>query len=247
MTLISAHSVSHYYRSGAGAVLALDKISIDIALGKMIAIMGPSGSGKSTLMNLFGLLDTPSKGSIIFEGRDVSTLSPSDRARLRGRRIGFVFQAYNLLQRLTAVENVEVPLIYAGVKPRERLERARMALAQVGLENRLNHWPAQLSGGEQQRVAIARAIVSAPALILADEPTGALDSKTGDAVMEILRALAQGNTSVVLVTHDQRIASGADRIIALMDGRLAKGADTPAEPGKYLFRHTTDFARMNKS
>ncbi|PUB11098.1 putative ABC transport system ATP-binding protein [Yoonia sediminilitoris] len=198
----------------------LKGVSLKIRAGEFVAIMGPSGSGKTTLMNLLGLLDTPSGGRLCFEGQNVTRLKPDEQAAIRNSRMGFVFQSYNLLPRLTAIENVELPLIYARVGRGERVERARRMLAAVGLADRSEHWPNQLSGGEQQRVSIARAMVSRPALVLADEPTGALDTRTGANVMSLLKEMIRQGTTVVLVTHDESVAQHAERTIRLFDGKL---------------------------
>lgn len=208
------------YRVGDKQVTVLRGISFEIAAGEFVAIMGPSGSGKSTLLTLLGSLDRPSAGQYLFDGRDVGGLDEDRRAMLRNRKIGFVFQVFNLLQRNSARDNVELPLQYAGVARSERHRRAAAALGSVGLSHRAHHRPQQLSGGEQQRVAIARAIVSDPDLILADEPTGALDRQNGDDVMALLSALNAGGRTLVLVTHDHRVARNADRILHIQDGRL---------------------------
>ena len=206
-------------------VNALAGVSVAIRAGEMVSIMGPSGSGKSTLMHIVGLLDTPTTGQVILEAEDVSNLSPNQLAELRNRHIGFVFQAFNLLPRTTAQANVELPLAYGGASGAERSRRARAALERVGLCDRMGHLSNQLSGGQQQRVAIARALVNNPSIVLADEPTGNLDSRSGIEVMAILQELhAQGST-IVLVTHDERVASHADRVIRVFDGRVQ--ADEP--------------------
>jgi putative ABC transport system ATP-binding protein len=228
VALIKAEDLRKDYISGAGRLTALHDISLAIAAGEFVAVMGPSGSGKTTLMNLLGLLDTPSGGRLHFDGRDVTTLRPDDQADIRNTRIGFVFQSYNLLPRLTAVENVELPMVYAGIPRRDRLIRARAMLDRVGLADRVTHWPSQLSGGEQQRVSIARAMVLQPALVLADEPTGALDSRTGETVMTLLRDMALKGTTVVIVTHDRAVAAHAKRTIHMTDGHL--GSAPPPKP-----------------
>lgn len=230
--MIEAHALRKDYMSGSGPVPALRGVSLTIAPGEFVAIMGPSGSGKSTLMNLLGLLDTPTGGRLRFEGADVTALDPDSRAEIRSLRIGFVFQSYNLLPRLTAFENVELPMIYAGMSRRKREPRVMEAMEAVGLGHRIWHWPAQLSGGEQQRVAIARSMVTRPALVLADEPTGALDSATGETVMGLFRNLNAQGTSIVLVTHDPGIAAQAGRVLRLADGRIAgEGAGLVLEQG----------------
>jgi putative ABC transport system ATP-binding protein len=220
MLLLEARGLSKRYGEGAAAVWALRDVSFGIDQGELVAIMGPSGSGKSTLMNLVGLLDLPSAGTLTLAGEATGRLSPDRLARLRNAEIGFVFQSYNLLGRTSALHNVELPLVYAGVRRRERLRRAEEALAAVGLAHRLKHLPTQLSGGEQQRVAIARALVCNPSIILADEPTGALDSRTGNEILDLFRGLNRQGRTIVLVTHDERIARSAARILRLQDGRL---------------------------
>jgi putative ABC transport system ATP-binding protein len=210
------------FSTGDTTFRALDGVSVEIGRGEMVAIMGPSGSGKSTLMTLIGLLDSPTSGAYWLDGQDVSQLSRLEQARVRNDKIGFVFQNFNLLPRLSALKNVELPMVYGRVSARERDARARAALAAVGLEAKLNNRPNELSGGQKQRVAIARALVGSPSLILADEPTGALDSRTGAEIMELLRSLnrEQGMT-IVVVTHDPEIGRRMDRTIGLRDGRVS--------------------------
>jgi putative ABC transport system ATP-binding protein len=210
------------FEVAGGAFRALDDVSVEIRRGEMAAIMGPSGSGKSTLMTIIGLLDVPTAGAYQLDGVDVSTLDRIGQARVRNSKIGFVFQNFNLLPRLSALKNVELPLVYGRMDARERERRARAALEAVGLGEKLDSLPSQLSGGQKQRVAIARAIVGAPAMILADEPTGALDTRTGAEIMALFRQLnrEQGLT-VVIVTHDPEIGRQMDRVIGLRDGRLA--------------------------
>ncbi len=228
--LLVADALTRRYGRGKTAVTALADASFAIGRGEYVAIMGPSGSGKSTLMNLIGLLDRPSAGRLVFKGEDVTTLSPDRLAAIRNRDIGFVFQSYNLLARHTALENVEMPLVYAGVRRKDRIRRALAALAAVGLAERSGHGPGELSGGEQQRVAIARALVGDPALILADEPTGALDSRTGADTLALFEALnAQGRT-VIMITHDEGVARHARRIIQLRDGAIVD--DRASEPAR---------------
>jgi putative ABC transport system ATP-binding protein len=212
--------VTKVYRTGDVPLRALDGVSLTIEKGEFIAIMGSSGSGKSTLMNIIGCLDRPTTGSYELTGRHVSGMSRSDLAKIRNRVLGFVFQQFNLLARTTALENVELPLEYAGVKSRVRRRRAMDALERVGLANRLEHHPNQLSGGQQQRVAIARAIVNDPKVILADEPTGALDSRTGVDVMAIFQGLWRSGITVVLVTHEADIAEFASRVVIMRDGHV---------------------------
>ena len=226
MALVEARDLTKCYPSGGRPLVAVKEVSFIIEAEDFIAIMGPSGSGKSTLMNLIGLLDRASSGHLSLAGNDVTCLSAERRAIARNELIGFVFQSYNLLSRSTAVENVELPLVYAGVGRRERTRRAMDMLEAVGLADRATHWPAQLSGGEQQRVAIARAMVTSPALILADEPTGALDSKTGEGILQLFRQLNLDGRAIVMVTHDQAVARHTKRLLTLRDGSLI--GDAPA-------------------
>jgi putative ABC transport system ATP-binding protein len=218
--IIETFDLVKEYSIGEGSVPALCGVSLQINPGEFVAITGPSGSGKSTLMSLLGLLDAPTLGIYRFNGIDISLLRHVALARLRNAKIGFVFQNFNLLPRLSAQENVELPLIYAGIGRRQQRERARELLSLVGLDNRRDHHPCQLSGGQQQRVAIARALANSPALILADEPTGALDSQSGSELMEALQSLNQRGVTVVVITHEKHIARYADRIVALRDGRI---------------------------
>lgn len=218
--MIKVNNLRKVYRTGSIAVEALQDVTLTIGKGEYVAVMGPSGSGKSTFMNLLGLLDSPSEGSYWLEGRLVSALDPNELARLRNQKLGFVFQAFNLIPALSALKNVELPMLYAGVKPEERRQRAIFALERVGLAERLQHRPNELSGGQNQRVAIARAIVNGPAVIMADEPTGALDTKTGEEIMGIFKELHQEGTTIVLVTHEPAIAWHAKRILRFKDGLL---------------------------
>ena len=220
--LIETLGLSKSYRMGAHDVAALAEVSIAIEPGEFVAVTGPSGSGKSTLLNVLGCLDTPTSGSYKLDGADVSGLPADDLARIRNRKIGFCFQLFNLLPRATALANVELPLIYSGIDRAIRKERARAALAEVGLADRADHLPTQLSGGQQQRVAIARALVNAPLLVLADEPTGALDRRTGLEIMQLLQELNRKGITIVLVTHDPGVVSFAARAITLCDGRLVE-------------------------
>jgi putative ABC transport system ATP-binding protein len=212
---------------GALEVPALEGIDLDIARGEYVAVMGPSGSGKSTLMNLLGCLDTPTAGTYALDGERVDRLTDDELANIRNRKIGFVFQTFNLLPRATAMANVEVPLIYAGIPARERHHLAVDALQKVGLAARAKHKPNELSGGERQRVAIARALINHPSLILADEPTGNLDSRTSVEIMEILKTLHGGGNSIILVTHEDDISRYAHRIIRLRDGRIESDQPNP--------------------
>jgi putative ABC transport system ATP-binding protein len=219
--LISLDRVSRVYRMGPVEVPALADVSLDIHTGEFVAIVGPSGSGKSTMMNILGCLDRPTHGAYHLAGAPVAELDDDSLARLRSRTIGFVFQSYNLLPRTSALENVATPLLYQGVRRGERLRRARATLERLGLGDRVDHEPTELSGGQQQRVAVARALVTEPALILADEPTGNLDSHAGAEVTALLRELHRTGRTVVLITHDVDVAATADRQIHLLDGRLA--------------------------
>ncbi len=219
-TVLEARDVTKSYILDELVVDALRGVTLQVCRGEMLAIMGPSGSGKSTLMHIVGLLDHPTTGDVTIDGVDVSGMSPNELAAVRNKRIGFVFQSFNLLARTTATTNVELPLIYAGFSAGERSKRAREALEQVGLGNRLTHMPNQLSGGQQQRVAIARALVTQPSIVLADEPTGNLDSRSGVEVMSILQDLNANGITVVLVTHDARVARHAQRVVHIADGRM---------------------------
>ena len=220
--VIEVQQVTKIYHMDGVEIPALNGVSFSVRRGEFVAIMGPSGSGKSTMMNILGCLDRPSGGVYRLDGVDVSTLSDVDLAKIRNQKLGFVFQSFNLLARTPAVENVELPLVYAGVPDRRRLALA--ALAQVGLAARASHMPSQLSGGQQQRVAIARALVSRPSLILADEPTGNLDSRTSQEIMVLLRALNDGGMTIVMVTHESDIAAHAARAIMFRDGHIVEDA-----------------------
>jgi putative ABC transport system ATP-binding protein len=218
--MIEISNMSKIYRIGDVEVRALNRISLSIKHHEFVSIIGPSGSGKSTLMNMIGCLDVPTEGEYYLDGMEVSRLKDEQLAEIRNHKIGFVFQGFNLLQKLTAVENVELPLIYQGLSTKERLERSLEALKQVGLENRVHHRPTELSGGQQQRVAIARALVGNPPIILADEPTGNLDSKSGKEIMQMLKELHKKGNTIILITHDNEIAMQADRVIRIQDGEI---------------------------
>jgi putative ABC transport system ATP-binding protein len=218
--MIETHDLWKTYQMGAEEIHALRGVSISIEKGEYVAIMGPSGSGKSTLMNLIGCLDTPTRGTYLLNGRQVSEMNDDELARIRNEEIGFVFQTFNLLPRATALHNVELPLVYAGVSGKDRIDRATEALARVELADRLTHRPNELSGGQRQRVAIARALVNNPSILLADEPTGNLDSKTGTEIMGVFERLHQAGNTIVLVTHEADVAAYAFRTIHLRDGRV---------------------------
>ncbi|MBY4598876.1 ABC transporter ATP-binding protein [bacterium BD-1] len=219
--LIETRGLGKVYAAGTAAeVVALRGVDLRVEHGEFLAIMGASGSGKSTMMNLIGCLDTPTSGTYLCDGVDVASLDAAGRARLRLEKIGFVFQGFNLLARQTALENVMMPLVYAGVPVAEREPRAREALAQVGLAGRAGHKPSELSGGQQQRVAIARALINQPPLLLADEPTGALDSRTSEEIMALFERLQAGGRTIIIITHEQPVADHADRIVVMHDGEL---------------------------
>ena len=221
MTLIDIEGVKKIYDLGAEKIHALDGVSLKIERGEYIAIMGPSGSGKSTIMNILGCLDTPTSGSYHFEGEEVSRMDDNQLAGIRNEKIGFVFQTFNLLPRISSLQNVELPLIYGGVSLESRRERAELVLERVGLGDRMNHKPNELSGGQRQRVAVARALANEPSIILADEPTGNLDSKTGEEIMVLFNQIHEAGNTIILVTHEEYIAENAHRIIRLHDGLIA--------------------------
>jgi putative ABC transport system ATP-binding protein len=225
MALVEIRNISKVYHLGGEEIRALDGVSLDIEEGEFISIIGPSGSGKSTLMHILGCLDTPSHGSVNLDGTMIQDASPRQLAAIRNRKIGFVFQFFNLLPKLNVVQNVELPMVYSGASGRERRQRAREALQMVDLENRGKHRPSQLSGGQQQRVAIARALVNNPKIIFADEPTGNLDSHTGEAILDLFRKLNRDGRTIILVTHDPEIAAVTPRRIEIRDGKIAASVD----------------------
>ncbi|MCI6686716.1 MAG: ABC transporter ATP-binding protein [Ruminococcus sp.] len=220
--MLKLEHIEKAYQQGKNTIPVLHDITFHVAHGEFVAIMGPSGSGKSTLMNLIGLLDTPTSGSYFFDGTEVSRCSENMLSQIRNEKIGFVFQNFNLLPRQSALENAALPLLYAGVKPKIRRERAREALEKVGLSDRVSFLPTQLSGGQKQRVAIARAMINHPKLLLADEPTGALDTASGEQVMELFHELHKTGVTIVMITHELEIAQHAERILTIRDGRLGE-------------------------
>jgi len=222
---IALTDVKKIYQMGDTLVAALAGVSLNIRAGEFTAIMGPSGSGKSTLMNILGCLDRPTSGSYMLDNQEVSTLTDDELALTRNKKIGFVFQNFNLLPRITALDNVALPLVYAGVRTAERKQRAADALASVGLENRMDHVPNELSGGQRQRVAIARALVNEPTIIMADEPTGALDTKSGNEVMDIFKELNLAGRTIIVVTHEPDIAAHAKRVIHVRDGLIVRDTE----------------------
>ena len=233
---VSLTDVRRTYHLGGEPVHALDGVSLTVPDGSYTAVMGPSGSGKSTLMNLVGVLDTPTEGTVQVSGEDVAALSEDEKARLRGEEVGFVFQTFNLMARLTAAENVALPMVFRGRSRRERDERARELLSQVGLGERIDHRPAELSGGQRQRVAIARALANDPSLLLADEPTGNLDTDTGRSILGLFETLHDAGNTILMVTHERPVAEHADRIVHLLDGHI-EDVETVTQP-----RRATDDA-----
>ena len=235
MALIETDALSRVYRLDGGSVMALQAVSLRIDAGEFVAVMGPSGSGKSTFMNLIGCLDRPTSGRYTLDGSEVQSLDANGLAALRNRAIGFVFQQFNLLPRMDAVANVELPMVYAGINRRRRRDQAMQALSRVGLAERAHHRPLQLSGGQQQRVAIARALVNHPSLLLADEPTGALDSRTALEILGLFQDLNREGMTIVLVTHDPEVARHARRVVRFRDGRIVDDRDQePADAGRTL-------------
>jgi putative ABC transport system ATP-binding protein len=225
MALVELRNVSKIYKLGDEEIRALDDVSLDIEGGEFISIIGPSGSGKSTLMHILGCLDSPTKGTIQLDSVMIQNASPRELAAIRNRKIGFVFQFFNLLPKLNVMQNVELPMIYSGIPGKERRERSMAALEAVGMANRAKHRPSQLSGGQQQRAAIARALVNSPRIVFADEPTGNLDSHTGEAILQLFRKLSQEGRTIVLVTHDPEIAAVTPRRIEIRDGKIAVKID----------------------
>ncbi|MBE5880923.1 MAG: ABC transporter ATP-binding protein [Lachnospiraceae bacterium] len=227
--LVEIRDMSKIYNPGENEVRALDHVSLTIEKGEFVAIIGQSGSGKSTLMNMIGCLDVPTEGTYILNGQDVSRLKDDELSDIRNREIGFIFQGFNLIPNLTARENVELPLIYRGVSQKERHELSERALSVVGLEHRMNHRPSEMSGGQQQRVAIARAIAQAPPVILADEPTGNLDSASSKEIINVLKELHKDGRTVILITHDNDIAAQAKRVVRIMDGKVERDYENGRE------------------
>lgn len=225
--LVELKNVYKIYHMGDSEIHALDGISLTIDYGEFVAIVGQSGSGKSTCMNIIGCLDVPSKGQYLLNGKDISNYTDDELAKVRNKMLGFIFQQYNLIPKLTVLENVELPLLYGGYKDSEQKERAMKSLARVGLDSKAKNLPSQLSGGQQQRVSIARALAGNPSVILADEPTGALDSRTGREVMQFLKQLHKEGNTIILITHDNSIAATAERVIRITDGRIVY--DGPAD------------------
>ena len=226
--ILSMDNLTKIYTSGEDNVHALQDVSLRVVRGEFVAVLGPSGSGKTTLMNIIGCLDVPSSGSYRLAGQDVHDMDEKELARIRNREIGFVFQSFQLLPRMNAFENVELPMVYAGIAPAERKKKATDILERMGLSDKLRSFPNQLSGGQQQRVAIARSVVTEPALLLADEPTGALDQKTGQAIMRLFEELNSEGRTIIMITHDSHIARHANRIVSLLDGYLTEGENPNA-------------------
>ncbi len=232
MTFIQISGLKRYYSLGGVVVKALDGIDVSIERGELLCLMGPSGSGKSTLLNVLGGLDTPDEGTIVVDGQDISRLDENGLALYRQRKIGFVFQSFNLITSMTALQNVEYPMIFAGIPPAERRERALEILRQVGLADRTHHRPTELSGGQQQRVALARSMVNRPQILLGDEPTGNLDSRTGEEILTMLQELNRQGQTIILVTHDPRVSAHATRTIHMLDGRIVEDLAAAASPSR---------------
>jgi len=228
--VIQLRDIERTYVMGQDQVRALDSLSLDIGKGEYVATMGPSGSGKSTLMNIIGCLDTPTGGSYRFRDREIARMDDDELAAIRNREIGFVFQTFNLLPRIDAVQNVELPLLYSGISRADRRERARNALTAVGLGDRFDHRPNELSGGQRQRVAIARALVNGPSIVLADEPTGNLDSRTGQEIMDLIDDLHERGNTIILVTHEEELAERAARVVRLKDGKIVSDSRPDRAP-----------------
>lgn len=232
--LIELRGIRKVYRVGDQDIFALRNINLDISRGDYLALMGPSGSGKSTLMNILGCLDTPSSGSYILNGQEVANMKDEQLSGIRNREIGFVFQTFNLLPRLSALDNVALPLVYMGLSRKERRQKAEQALADVGLADRMNHTPNELSGGQRQRVAVARALVNNPSLLLADEPTGNLDTKTSHEIMALFEQIHQKGNTIILVTHEEDIAHHARHIVRMRDGEIEKSENAQADKSEVL-------------
>jgi putative ABC transport system ATP-binding protein len=226
--ILNMEKICKSYTSGENDVYALQDVNLQVRQGEFVAVLGPSGSGKTTLMNIIGCLDVPTTGSYVLAGQDVHDMSEKELARIRNREIGFIFQSFQLLPRLNALENVELPLIYAGLSASVRKKKAESILERIGLSDKLKSYPNQLSGGQQQRVAIARSVVTEPSLLLADEPTGALDQKTGHAIIRLFEELNEEGRTVIMITHDINIARHSKRIVSLLDGRLIEGEQKDA-------------------
>lgn len=226
--ILNMENICKSYSSGEDDVYALQDVSLRVRQGEFVAVLGPSGSGKTTLMNIIGCLDVPTTGSYVLAGQDVHDMSEKELARIRNKEIGFIFQSFQLLPRLNALENVELPMIYAGISATERRKKATAILERMGLADKLKSYPNQLSGGQQQRVAIARSVVTEPALLLADEPTGALDQKTGHAIIRLFEELNEEGRTVIMITHDINIARHSKRIVSLLDGHLSEGEQKDA-------------------
>ncbi len=240
--LIDIDGLTKVYQMGEQEVRALNGVTLDVLPNEYVAVMGPSGSGKSTLMNMLGCLDTPTDGTYLLNGQNVSEMTDDELAAIRNREIGFVFQTFNLLPRVTCVQNAELPLIYAGISKRDRREAARQALKSVGLGDRLDHKPSELSGGQRQRVAVARALVTTPSIILADEPTGNLDTATGEDIMRLFEALYRQGNTIIVVTHEEDVAAHARRIVRLRDGKIERDepVDRPVLAGAEVTAPTGD-------